>query len=444
MGNLSSRTRPETATSLRLSPADNKFAEAIDNLTPSLADLFARIGAASRDGAGITRDAYGKRETASGDILIDFARQHGLMAEYDRRGNLNVTAAGRFHDDPELLIGSHIDSVPRGGNYDGLAGVIAGIAVLAALHAEKLLPKAAIRVLGFRGEESPWFGTAYLGSKLFLGQLARTDTDALKRFDTGKTLSEHMQGLGLDLADITDAPLCPLDRIKAYLELHIEQGPLLEALGRPVGIAKAIRGNIRYPFAKCFGRYAHSAAVPRELRSDALMATAKLISFADDCWRALIEEGNDDLVFTCGIFHTDAAEHTMTKVPGEVTFSLNMGATSNEVMEEMHKSIIARADELMTEHKVKFAFGARVGTAAVGLDEHVLETIEKAGEAIGVQPYRLPTVGHDAAMFARKGIPVSVILIRNANGSHNPDEHMEMDDFILGVKVLGSGVLKLC
>lgn len=443
MGSLSPRRKPETGADPSNKRANDQLANAIDTLEPVLTQLFATIGAASRDEVGVTRDAYGERETAAGDILIDFARQHDLEAGYDRVGNLNVTAAGHFEAEPELLIGSHIDSVPRGGNYDGLAGVIAGIAVLAALQREKLLSTCRLRVLGFRGEESPWFGTAYLGSKLFLGQLTRADTDALRRFDTGRTLTEHMRGLAIDLSRVGQEPVCNVDRVKAYLELHIEQGPLLEALGRPVGIGTAIRGNIRYPFAKCFGRYAHSGAVPRDLRSDALMATAKLIAFADDCWRALIEAGNDDLVFTCGIFHTDAAEHTMTKVPGEVSFSLNFGATSNDALEEMHKSLVARADELVNEHHVRFDLGTRVGTPAVALDKTVLQKIEQAGTDIGVPPYRMPTVGHDAAMFARRGVPASVILIRNTNGSHNPDEHMEMRDFILGLKVLGSGVLKL-
>jgi N-carbamoyl-L-amino-acid hydrolase len=444
MGSLSSRRKTESGLTAIGKRVDRRLATAIDALAPAISDLFATIGKSSSDLVGITRDAYGARETAAGDILIEFAQQQGLEALYDEAGNLNVTSAGRLRDAPELIIGSHIDSVPHGGNYDGLAGVIAGIAVLTAMQREKLVPKAALRVLGFRGEESPWFGTAYLGSKLFLGQLTRLDIETLRRVDTGKTLAEHMQGLGLDVSGVGQGPLCCVDRVKAYLEVHIEQGPLLESMDRPVGIATAIRGNIRYPFAKCFGRYAHSAAVPRDLRADALMATAKLIAFADDCWRALIEAGNDDLVFTCGIFHTDATEQAMTKVPGEVTFSLNIGATSNDLMEEMHKSIMARAEELVKEHNVKFEFGRRVGTAAVALDKQVLQTIEQAGAGIGVLAHRLPTVGHDAAMFVRKGIPAGVILIRNTNGSHNPNEHMELDDFILGLKVLGSGVLKLC
>ena len=215
---------------------------------------------------------------------------------------------------------------------------------------------------------------------------------------------------------------------------------MLENLERPLGIAVAIRGNIRYPFAKCFGHYAHSAAVPRKFRRDALIATAKLVAFADDRWRALIDMGHEDLVFTCGIFHTDFAEHAMTKVPGEITFSLNIGATSNMIMEDLRHSIAMRAEELAREHVVTFDFGKRVGTPAVELDKSLLAQVEQAGQEVGVTPVRMPTVGHDATMFQRRGIPASVLLVRNANGSHNPQEHMEMADFEIGTKVLAAAV----
>jgi N-carbamoyl-L-amino-acid hydrolase len=445
MESLSSRSDAETGLNASAKRLHNRLATAIDALAPAITGVFASIARSSVDQVGITRDAYGSRETAAGDILIEFARAQQLQAGYDRVGNLNVTAASvRSEGAAEILIGSHLDSVPCGGNYDGLAGVVAGIAVLSAMQQASIFPKAALRVLGFRGEESPWFGTAYLGSKLFLGLLTQSDIETLRRFDTCNTLAEHMRALGLDLSAVGKGPVRCLHRVKAYLELHIEQGPLLEAIGRPVGLATAIRGNIRYPFAKCFGRYAHSAAVPRHLRADALMATAKLVAFADDCWRALIDAGNDDLVFTCGIFHTNAAEQAMTKIPGEVTFSLNIGGISDEIMEQIHGSIMRQAEELATQHHVKFDFGPRIGTGAVALNKELLQIVGDAGNEVGIPPYLLPTVGHDAAMFARNGIPSSVILVRNTNSSHNPDEHMEMEDFMSALKVLGSAVLKLC
>jgi beta-ureidopropionase / N-carbamoyl-L-amino-acid hydrolase len=412
----------------------NELEETIADLVPSLANLFAEIAAQTADRNGITRDAYGPIETAAGDLLIDFSRRHDLVADYDPVGNVNVTAPGKPADDV-VIIASHIDSVPLGGNYDGLAGVIAGIATLAALHSVGAPSRHAVRVVGFRGEESPWFGSAYLGSKLFTGQITLAEAKAMRRFDTGKTLVEHLHDIGVPESRIGGDPLVPFDRIRAYLELHIEQGPLLQDLDKPVGIATAVRGNIRYPFARCIGQYAHSAAVPRRLRSDAVMATSKLIAYADDRWRKE-SEAHDDLVFTCGIFQTDGAEHSMTKVPGEVRFSLNIGSIDDGAMDRMHMALISRAEELAREHNVRFDLGPRVGTGAIGLDDGVAAVLRRGSQAVGLDGYAMPTVGHDAAMFARRGVPAGIILIRNANGSHNPDEHMEIADFALGLQVL--------
>jgi N-carbamoyl-L-amino-acid hydrolase len=184
--------------------------------------------------------------------------------------------------------------------------------------------------------------------------------------------------------------------------------------------------------------------MPRRFRRDALIASAKLIAFADARWQELIDLGNDDLVFTCGIFQTDAAQHAMTKVPGIVHFTLNVGGIKNDVMEEFQNDMVRRADELAREHDVIFDFGKRVGTPAVNLDSSLIAALERACGDVRLAPFRMPTVGHDAAMFQRRGIPSAVLLIRNANGSHNPEEHMGMEDFAVGTKVLTSHILRRC
>ena len=416
---------------------------AIEQLSEAAAALFDEVRAATADVNGVTRDAFGAKETVAGEILIDFCRRHGLAADFDAVGNLLVTC-GPQERTKEIVLASHLDSVPRGGNFDGLAGVIAGVLVLAAFKQTGARPAQDVRAYGFRCEESPWFGTAYLGSKLCAGVLSRADLDALTRFDNGRTLADHLTALGVSLASPPiGVPQIEPARIAAYLELHIEQGPLLLSSDTPLGIATALRGNIRYPAAKCRGRYAHSAAVPRRLRQDAAIATAKLIAHADERWRTLIEAGNDDLVFTCGILHTDPAEHAMTKVPGEVTFSLNIGATADAAMEALHRDILRRAEELAVEHNVRFDLGARVGTPATTLDANIQKVTAEAARALGIAARSMPTVGHDAATFARLGVPAAVLLVRNENGSHNPDEAMAIPDFMRGVHVLAETALKL-
>src|ERR1043166_2853171 len=416
---------------------------AIDSLRDAAAALFDEVRAATADVNGVTRDAFGAKETAAGEILIGFCRRHGLAASVGGVANLAVTLE-EAQTEREVVFASHLDSVPRGGNFDGLAGVIAGVLVLAAFKASGARGKHGIRTYGFRCEESPWFGTAYLGSKLCAGVLAHADLEALRRFDTGRTLADHLAALGVSLlSPPIGVPQIAPARIAAYLELHIEQGPLLESSDTPLGIATALRGNIRYPYAKCLGHYAHSAAVLRHLRRDAAIATAKLLAYADERWKALIEAGNDDLVFTCGILHTDAAEHAMTKVPGEVTLSLNIGATTDAAMEALHGDILRRAAELAAEHNVRFDFGARVGTPATRLDANIQTVTAQAARTLGIGARSMPTVGHDAATFARLGVPAAVLVVRNSNGSHNPAEAMAIADFMLGVHVLAETALRL-
>ena len=416
--------------------SDTIIAE-IDALAHEASSLFDEIAAASHDGRGITRPAFGQEETMAGEALERFARKEGLAVSVDAVGNFHFDLPGEAEADT-VVMASHLDSVPVGGNFDGLAGIVAGVLVQAACRRAGIRPVESLKTIGFRCEESPWFGTAYIGSKLALGLLDQSELDGLKRFDTGKSLATHLAEMGAasDAREIQERRL-RVESISAYLELHIEQGPLLDDMQRPVGIASAIRGNIRHPFASCKGRYGHAAASPRHLRSDAMTATALLIGAADAFWAELLDEGgNDDLIINFGIVTTDPEQHAMTKVPGDVRFSFNIGGTRNDVMDRLYRRIRDKAESLEREFRVTFDFGPRVGTEGIQLDAALAQTARQSANEIGVATHDLPTVGHDAAMFAKLGVPTGMLLVRNQNGSHNPDEAMQIPDFIAATKVL--------
>ncbi len=409
----------------------------ISRLSTAAQDLFDAIAEVSRDGPGITRPAYCEQETKAGELIKRFAESEGLECGIDGGGNFQYDLPGK---DPHgmTVMASHLDSVPLGGNYDGLAGVVAGTLVQAACKRAGVIPPRRLRTLGLRGEESPWFGTAYLGSKLALGQLTDKDLNELTHISTKRSLAAHLQALGVpaDAASIHGKRLRHED-VHSYLELHIEQGPVLEDLGIPIGLATAIRGNIRHPFAKCHGVYGHSSTSPRHLRSDAVIATSQLVCAADELWKSILDEGNnDDLIINFGIFSTDPAQHAMTKVPGDVRFSFNIAGTNNDVARDLYRRILAEADRIQKEFRVRFDFGPKVGTEAIHLDPALLDTADAAAGALGLKTLRMPTVGHDAAMFARLGVPTGMILVRNQNGSHNVDEAMRIEDFIDATKVL--------
>jgi len=415
----------------------DRLNQEIDRLSATADALFDAIAQASREGAGISRPAYCAEETAAGELIRQFAQAEGLACGMDGGGNFQYDLEGQ-DTRTMTVMASHLDSVPVGGNYDGLAGVVAGTLVQAACKRAGIVPPRRLRTLGFRGEESPWFGTAYLGSKLALGKLTDKELNELTHLRTKQSLASHLRALGVqaDEAAIRDKRLRH-EAIHSYLELHIEQGPVLEDMGIPIGLATAIRGNIRHPFAQCLGVYGHSSTSPRHLRCDAVIATSQLVCAADRLWKEVLDEGgNDDLIINFGIFSTNPAQHAMTKVPGEVKFSFNIAGTNNDVAQKLYGRILAEAERIQEAFRVRFDFGSKVGTAAIHLDQGLIGAAENAAAGLGMKSLRMPTVGHDAAMFAQLGVPTGMVLVRNQHGSHNVDEAMRIEDFINATKVL--------
>ncbi len=261
------------------------------NLTPDI-DLAARLFEGLRertfDGIGVTRDAYGAGEQAAHDLVRAAAEGLRLETETDAAGNLYMTLPGRDRAAKRIVLGSHLDSVARGGNYDGAAGVLAGLAVVGGMQAAGFVPARDVTVLAIRAEEAgAWFPTSYPGSHAALGQLPPEALE-VRRLDTGRTLADHMRESGFD----PDAVRAGAGRLgphntAAYVELHIEQGPVLDAEEVPVGIVTGIPGSRRLRAARVLGEYNHSGATPRRYRRDAAIALAELASRLDDHWSLL-------------------------------------------------------------------------------------------------------------------------------------------------------------
>jgi N-carbamoyl-L-amino-acid hydrolase len=419
----------------------NDIAGAVERRLPQAEQFFAELARRTRDGEGVTRAAWSAEDQAGIDMLAEAGRALGLEVAHDPAGNVYLTLPGRNRNLPAVLMGSHFDSVPTGGNYDGAAGAVAGLVVLAALKESGVVPACDMRCVGLRGEESVWYGIAYIGSRLAVGSLDPAEAARLVRDDTGRTLGEHMKDLGIDPSELAGAPYVTPANTEAFLELHIEQGPVLVARGLPAAIPTVIRGNVRFPYARCLGEYAHSAAVPREGRKDALLATVELVAKLDELWQTVEAEGHPDTVFTVGKLYTDAAEHAMTKVPGECRFTLNFGGTSKEVLARMRSRTYVLADEIAERRNVSFELGDCVGSDPTPLDGGLRARLRDAAGALEIPVIEMPTVGHDASIFARAGIPAAMVLVRNQHGSHNAAEAMEIADFGEGVKILAAAAL---
>ncbi|MBV9696157.1 MAG: M20/M25/M40 family metallo-hydrolase, partial [Gammaproteobacteria bacterium] len=200
------------------------------------AHLFDALSSATRHGTGIVRDSYGPGEQAAHDLVAGAARELGLGVAVDAIGNLKMTLPGRDRAAPAIFIGSHLDSVPQGGNYDGAAGVVAGLAVLSGLqHGGRILP-CDVTVMAIRAEESAWFDIAYLGSGGAFGLLDPACL-SITRSDNGRSLEATLRAQGFDAEAIRERQrLLDPAAIRAYLELHIEQGPTLVARGLPAAV----------------------------------------------------------------------------------------------------------------------------------------------------------------------------------------------------------------
>jgi beta-ureidopropionase / N-carbamoyl-L-amino-acid hydrolase len=397
--------------------------------------LFDQLRRDGLDEPGVSRDPYGAGEQRAHATLATAAEALGLEISHDDAANLYMTLPGRDRTAPVLVIGSHLDSVPHGGNFDGAAGVLAGLATVAAWRAMGLTPACDIVVMAIRAEESVWFQVSYIGSRASLGMLPGGALD-VRRVDTGRTLADHIADCGGNPGALR-ARRRHFDpaRIRAYLELHIEQAPSLVEAGRPVAICTGIPGNFRYPDARIEGRHDH-AGLPRRFRQDAAMAGAEFATALDALW-ARYDERDIPMACTFGRFHTEPAVHGLTIVPGAFHFSLDVRAHDETVLAELEESAGRIIGGIEQRRAVRFHLGQSARAAAGKVDPVVRAGLEAAAADQGIPFLRLGSpASHDGAAFGASGVPMGMILIRNENGSHNPFEAMAIDDFLDGTTVL--------
>ena len=403
-----------------------------ENLAVKIFDDLANL---TKSNKGVTRDSYGSGENRALKYLKNLASELGFLIEIDEAANL-IFSINDSKDEPYVLIGSHVDSVPGGGNFDGLAGVVAGFIILTEIKEKKIKTKFPIKVLALRGEESAWFGTNYIGSKAIFGLLTDNDLTSKHR-EKDLTLKDAMSLSGANIKKIKlSKKLINKKKIKAFIELHIEQGPTLIDRNWPAAIVTGIRGNFRYRKISCEGTAGHSGTTPRWLRQDSVFASAELISRMDDHWTTILQHGGD-LVLPSGIFHTDFSHHAMSRIPGELFFSFEARSQDPETLLALEGLLKSECKTIERDRGVKFKFDEMIKSVPAELDKNIINKLLEAAKKDGLQDAIIPSgAGHDAAIFATEGIPTGMIFVRNYNGSHNPDEKMEIKDFMVGVTIL--------
>jgi N-carbamoyl-L-amino-acid hydrolase len=367
--------------------------------------LFDQLRRDGQDDPGVSRDPYGAGEQRAHESCAMAAKRMGLTIERDPAANLYMTLPGRDRAAKRIIMGSHLDSVPHGGNFDGAAGVVAGLVAIRALGLLGITPRRDLTVMGIRAEESIWFQVSYIGSRAALGTLP----DGSRHLDPA--------------------------RLHAFVELHIEQAPSLLEAGRPVGIGTGIPGNFRYPDARIEGSNDH-VGLPRRFRRDAALAGAEFATALDALWRDHDDRGIP-MACTFGRFHTDAKQHGLTIVPGTFHFSLDVRAYDEAVLAELDQRVDTIIATIEQARGVRFHRGVKARAAVGPVDAGIRSALSRGAARLGIETIELGSpASHDAAAFAACGVPMGLIFIRNANGSHNPFEAMTLEDFLDGTAIL--------
>ncbi len=408
---------------------------------PFAAGLFDDLYAASDDGVGVTRDAYGDGEQAAHDLIAAAASAHGLDVAVDEARNLVIGLPGADPTASAVACGSHLDSVPRGGNFDGAAGVVAGLTVMAALKDAGIAPPRPIKLLALRAEESAWFGKSWLGAHALFGLLTANDLDR-PRFDSGRRLGDYMADAGADVAMIAAGTrlLDPAD-IAAFLEVHIEQGPVLEGEGLPVAVVTGIAGNLRHMNVTCEGRAAHAGGSPPGDRQDAVIATADLLMRLDGHWQAFLADGRDVLL-THGMIGTDPDEHAISRIAGMTSFSIEIRSADADTLNALHRLVEVECRAVEAARGVRFVVDEAIVNPPAPMDPAWIDRLAAICRDRELPHRQMASGGgHDSAVFVRVGVPTAMLFVRNPHGSHNPDEAMDLDDFMAAVGVLMTALL---
>jgi len=339
----------------------------------------------------------------------------GAISRVDAVGNLRMLYPAENPDAPCLMIGSHLDTVPNAGAYDGVLGVVLPIALLGALNGRKF--PFAIEVVGFSEEEGVRFGTPFIGSRGLVGSL---DEDLLRRQDAqGISIRKAIEDFGLNPAEIAQAAI--EDNVFGYVEFHIEQGPVLENAGRPLGVVEAIAGQSRMEFT-FVGHANHAGTTPMTLRHDALAAAAEWIGAVER--RAVSTSG---LVATVGAIQ--AKPGATNVIAGETRLSLDVRHRHDEARNAAVDYLVQLAEDVATRRGLRVQCNVLMDQRAVPMDPFLVSQVEEAVSKAGCEAYRMVSgAGHDAMILAER-VPAAMIFLRTPGGiSHDPAESVEVDD----------------
>jgi len=393
-------------------------------------NAIGRIGIGDR--GAVTRLVFSVKELRSRQVLIHLMRQAGLKINIDAIGNIFGRLEGSDAKAPAVLAGSHLDTVIHGGKYDGPVGVIGALEAIRTIGENKIAIRAPLEVVCFVGEESSRFGFSTLGSSLVAGEVRAKDlANAVDA--QGTKLADVLSSLGIAAKQLRGLTRDP-KTLKAYFELHIEQGPILEAIGKRIGLVTSIAAPSRFRITFT-GQADHSGTTPMEMRKDALVAAAQLIEFIEKTCRKFSAMAKGRVVGTVGALKIEPG--VINAVPGKAELLVDIRSITAQSKTRVARLVIQEAQSIARRR----AIGVEVRTIReeepVPLDKRLLRVTKAICDKKQIVYQIMPSgAGHDAMQMA-KIAPAAMIFIPSQRGiSHNPLEWTAPDDIGLGTQLL--------
>jgi allantoate deiminase len=411
-----------------------------DGLRPNPSRLSATFERLAEIGAeadnGVSRLPYSPEERRAHELVATWMREMGMDVRVDSVGNTIGTRRGRRPELPAIGLGSHVDTVPHGGRFDGAVGVLGALEAVRMFEEGGIQTEHPLWVVAFASEEGARFGEACLGSKAVTGLLELPDLDRL-RDASGCSLRAAMQQVDLN-PDALGSVRWKRGLLAAFLELHIEQARVLEAEGKKIGLVDAVAGNTRVRF-EFKGRADHSGGTPMQYRKDALAAAAEVVlaaeSMANDPRRRAT-------VATVG--RLDVHPNSITTVPGRVVFYLDVRDVDSDRQRETAHALVTLAQQVAARRGLELDYALVGDSSPAVLPMWLRELTTDVARSLHL-PHRVLSsgAGHDAAILSRL-FPAGMVFVPSHEGiSHAPQEWTSIDDICDGVRVLANSVLKV-
>jgi len=400
-------------------------------------NAIGRIGIG--DHGSVTRLVFSIKELRSRQVLIHLMRQAGLKIHVDAIGNIFGRLDGADPKAPALLAGSHLDTVIHGGKYDGPVGVIGALEAVRTIRENKITLRAPLEVVCFIGEESSRFGFSTLGSSLVAGEVHPKDlTNAVDA--QGTKLADVLSSLGISPRNLSRLARDPKS-MKAYLELHIEQGPILEAKAKRIGLVTSIAAPSRFKIVFT-GQADHSGTTPMEMRKDALVAAAQLIEYVEKISRKFSSMEKGRVVGTVGAMKIEPG--VINAVPGRAELSIDIRSTSAQAKDKVARRVKQRGAAIARNRGIAIEVLNIRAEEPVPLDKRLLRITRQLCDEKAIDYEIMPSgAGHDAMQMA-KITPAGMIFIPSRRGiSHNPLEWTDPDDIALGAQLLMETMIRV-